>query len=84
VDVTDLAAGHGVTHGAVRRVEAAVEPDLQRHAGVGDLRQGEVDGSEVERDRLLAEDRLAGPSGTADEGSMGLGGRADRDGVDVG
>ena len=40
-------------------VEAAVEADLERHAGRLDGGQRAVDLGEVERDRLLAEDRLA-------------------------
>src|SRR3954447_4108109 len=45
----------------VRGIEAAVEADLERDARVLDRGQRPVDGLEVERDGLLAEDRLAGP-----------------------
>ena len=77
-------ASDGVAHGLVGRVEAAVEADLERHAGRLDRRQRAVDLGEVERDGLLAEDRLAGARRGADQLGVRVRARADRDRVDVG
>ena len=49
-----------------------------------DRRERRVDRGEVERDRLLAEDRHAGRGGGADQLDVGVGGRADRHRVDAG
>jgi hypothetical protein len=65
-------------------IEAAVEADHQRGAfGVDDLEAG-LDPLDVEIDRLFAEDRLAGPGEALDQIGVGIGGRADDDGVDIG
>ena len=69
--------------GRVRGVEAAVEADLERHAGGLDRGQRAIDLGQVERHRLLAEDRLAGLGGRDDQVGVGVGRRADRDRVDV-
>ena len=64
-------------------VEAAVEADHEGHARGLDGRDGPVDLGQVEAHRLLAQDRLAGGRGAHDEVDVGVGARADRDGVDV-
>ena len=60
-------AGHGVAHGLMRGVEAAVEADLERHAGRRHRGQRPIELGEIERDRLLAQDRLAGACGLLDQ-----------------
>src|SRR4051794_29278897 len=75
------AVGDGRGHGRVARVEAAVEADLERDAGVLHRGQRAVDLAEVERHRLLAEDRPAGLRGGHDELRVRPGGRTDRDRV---
>jgi hypothetical protein len=82
--LADLPGRHGGGHGLVGRVEAAVEADLERHAGGVDGGERAVDLGEVERHRLLAEDRLAGLRRRDDQLGVRVGRRADRDGVDVG
>ena len=84
VDRADHATGDGVAHRAVGRIEPAVEPDLQPGAGGGDGGEGPVDLGQVEGDRLLAEDRLAGAGGGDEQVDMGVGARADRDRVELG
>ena len=79
-----LAVGDRGGDRRVGGVEAAVEADLERHAGRVDGGQRAVDLGEVERHRLLAEDRLAGLRGRDDQVGVGVGRRADRDRVDVG
>ena len=64
-------------------VEAAVEADHQRRAGLSDHFEAGADAIDVEVDRLLAEDRLAGAGGALDEIGVGVGRRADGDRVDV-
>ena len=82
--LAELAPRHRGGHRRVGGVEAAVEADLERHAGGGDRGQRAVDLGEVQRHRLLAEDRLAGLGGGHDQVGVGVGRRADRDRVDVG
>ena len=61
VDVADRARGDRVANRLVRRVEAPVEADLEEDAGTPRRPRAPRSTSlEVERDRLLAEDRLAG------------------------
>lgn len=64
------------------RVEAAVEADHQRLARFLDRRQAAADAGGVEIDRLLAEHGLAGRDSLLDQIGMGVGRRADQDGVD--
>ena len=47
VNLADGAGDDRIAHGAVRRIEAPVETDVQRHTGLVDGRQRRVDGSEV-------------------------------------
>ena len=84
VRLADGAGGHGSAHRRVRRVEAAVEADLERHAGVLDGAERAIHLVEVERHRLLAEDGLARLGRGEQQRRVGVGARADRDGVDVG
>ncbi len=71
-------------HGPVRRIEAAVEPDVQRDPGGVHRLERSVDLGEVEGDRFLAEDRHAGLRGGADQLDVRVGRRADRDRIDAG
>ena len=83
VQVADRTVGHPVAHRLVPRVEAAVEADHERDARLLDGRQRAVHLREVEADRLLAEDRLAGLGRRDDQVDVGVGARADRHRVDV-
>jgi hypothetical protein len=83
VRLADRAGGDGVAHGGVRRVEAPVEADLERDPGRLDGGERAVDLVEVERHRLLAQDRLARRRGGDDEIRVRGGARADGDGVDL-
>src|SRR4029453_5913795 len=65
-------------------VEAPVEADLQLDASMRDRSERAVDPLQALVDRLLAEDSLAGRSGLLDDLGVGVGGRADRNGLDVG
>src|SRR4051795_5398823 len=67
----DLTARDGRGHRGVRRIEAPVEADLERHAGGIDGGEGAVDLAEVQRHRLLAEDRLSGLGGRDDQVRVG-------------
>ena len=84
VQVADGAVDDCGTHGRVRGVESPVEPDLDRDATAVDDRQRLVDLVEIERDRLLAQDRLAGLGGGDQQRHMCVGAAADRDSVDIG
>ena len=66
------------------RVEAPVEADLEQDACTLDRLERPVDLGEIQRDRLLAQDRLAGGRRGDDLLDVGVGARADRDRVDVG
>ena len=81
--LADRAARDRVVHGLVRGVEAAVEADLERDARGLHLGQRAVDLGQVERHRLLAEDRLARPRGRGDQLGVRVGARADGDRVGV-
>ncbi len=83
VDVADAARGDRVVDGLVRRVEAPVEADLEQDARPLDRLERPVDLGELERDRLLAEDRLARGRRRDDLVDVGVGARADRDRVDL-
>ena len=67
VQVADLAGLHGRPRGAVAGIEAAVEADLDRHVVVRDGCGAAVDPVDVDVDRLLAKDRLAGPGRGLDQ-----------------
>ena len=66
---------------AIVGVEAAVEADLQLNAGLFHSGQRMVDDDEVVIDGLLAEDVLACGSRFHDDLGMGVGSRADHDGI---
>ena len=65
------------------RIEAAIEADHQRRAGLPDDFEAGANAADVEVDRLFAEDRLAGARGALDEIGVGVGRRADRDRFDI-
>ena len=71
--LADRAVGHRGGDRRVAGVEAAVEADLERHAGRRHRGQRAVDLGQVERDRLLAEDRLAGARGLDDQVGVRVG-----------
>ncbi len=71
-----------VAYGPVSRVEAPVEPDMEHHPGGLHGGEGDVDLGEVERDRLFAEDRHPGARRRRDQFDVGVGARADGDGID--
>ena len=81
--LADRAVGDRVANRLMGGVETAVEADLERDAGARDLGERAVELLEVERDRLLAQDRLAGRRRAGDQVGMGGRARADRDSVDV-
>jgi hypothetical protein len=65
------------------RVEPAVEAHLERHAGLAHVLDGLDRHLAVQRDRLLAEDVLAGLGGPDAELGVRRGRRGDRYGVDA-
>ena len=65
------------------RVEASVEADLDRNAGPFDGHHATVDLTEVEVHGLLKEHRFAGLGSRDEEVDVGVGRRADGDGVDA-
>ena len=67
----------------VSRVEAAIECDKERHVVLHQRPGAIINPGEVEIDRLLAEDCLAGARGRFDDRSMGARRRADDDGIDA-
>src|SRR4051812_49868238 len=81
MDVTERAGRDRLANGGVRGVEPAVEADLEKTAALVDRSEGAVDLPEVESDRLLAEDRLAGSRRCDDRLRMRIGARADRERV---
>ena len=83
VRLAQLAGGHGIAHGLMRRIEAAVEADLERHAGRRHRGERPIDLGEIERHGLLAQDRLAGACGLLDQRRMRRRARADRDRLHV-
>ena len=83
LDIADGAVVDRLADRGEMRIEAAVEADHQHSIGLLDHGQAFFDALDVEIDRLLAEDRLAGPGETLDEIGVGVGRRADDDGVDV-
>jgi hypothetical protein len=70
-------------HRAEGGVEAAVEADHHRGAEARDLRPALLDLRDVERDRLLAQNCLAGLGGGGDEIDMRIGAGGDQNGVDL-
>ena len=64
-------------------IVAAVEADEQRHAGFCDHRQALFDALDRQRDRLFAEDGLAGAGRLLDQVGVGIGRGADEDRVNV-
>jgi hypothetical protein len=82
-DVADAAIVDRLAHGHEMRIEAAVEADHQLALGLINHLDAGLDPGDVEIDRLFAEDRLAGAGKTLDQVGMGVGRRADDDGVDI-
>ena len=66
------------------RVEAPVEADHQRRAGLGHDPQGRDDPFGRQVDGFFAEHRLAGARGPLDQVGVHVGGGADQHGADVG
>ena len=64
-------------------IEAAIEANHERRAGLLDHFKASADAVNVEVDRLLAEDRLLGARGPFDEIGVGVGRRANGDGIDL-
>ena len=69
-EVAERAGGDRVVGGAVAGVEAPLESDLDERAGALDLLDQLVERLELERDRLLAEGRQAGPRGQREQGRV--------------
>lgn len=84
VDGADLAGGDASLGLGEAGVVAALEADLERHAGALDDREGPLGRLDVEGDGLLTEDGLAGAGGGLDEVGVGSRGGDDDDGVDTG
>ena len=79
----DRALGDALAQRGEIGIEAAIEADHQRRAGLLDDFEAGANALDIEMDRLLAEDRLFGARGALDEIGVGVGRRADGDGVDV-
>ena len=79
----DFAGGHGLTHAGEVGIEAAIEADLQLHAGGFHGGEGAVDLIEIVGNGLFAEDVLAGLGGFDDQIGVGVGGRADQHRLDL-
>jgi hypothetical protein len=69
---------------AVRRVEPALEAELEGHARANDLVRKRDRVSQARRERLLAERREAAADRRPDQLRVGPGGRRDHDGVGTG
>jgi len=82
--LADLAGVEPALERGERRVVAALEPDHARDLGLGDRRGARARALEVEVDRLLAEDRLAGRRRAQDQVGVRIGARRDHDGIDAG
>ncbi len=82
LDIAGSTFGQPLLQGGEIRIEAAVEADHQRDAGLLDPGQRLADALGIEVDRLLAEHRLAGRCRLVDEIGVGVGRRADQNGVD--
>ena len=83
VKVADVARRDCIPDRLVPRVEAAVEPDLKQHSRLVDRGARAGDRPERERERLLAEDRLACGGSGEDQLHVGGGAGADRHCVHV-
>ena len=81
--VADLAGADRLLDGVEGGVEAAVEADLDRHAQAADLAPAGIDLGDVEVDRLLAQDGLAGLGRGRDQLDMGVGRGRDQHGIDA-
>ena len=83
LDIAQAALGNLGLDGGEMRVKAAVEADHQHGLGVAHDLEAGLDTGQRQIDRLFAEDRLAGLGEFLDQVGMGVGRRADHDGVDV-
>ena len=82
MDHADGTARGQITHASVGRVEAAVEADLDRHAGIAHRLPALFDALQAQIDRLFAQHRLAGGGGGDDQGHVRVGGRGDQHRID--
>jgi hypothetical protein len=80
--IADLAGADRLLDRVEGWIVAPVEADLDRHAQGPDLVPAGVDLGDVEVDRLLAQDRLAGPGRGGDQLDVRVRGRGDQDGLD--
>ena len=83
LDITVRTIGNGIGNRLVGRIEPAIEADVQWNAGSLDRCERPVDFSDVEADRLFAEDRPTGFGRRDHDVDVGVGGGADRDRVGV-
>ena len=84
MDRADGTARGQIVHPAVGRVVAAVEADLDRHAGIAHGLPTLFHALQAQIDRLLAQHRLARVRGGDDQGHVRVGGRGDQHRIDVG
>src|SRR5690606_30876210 len=84
LDAADAAGLDVLPGGLIATIEVPLKADLHANAGPLDGGDGLVGGGEIEGDRLLGEDVLAGRGGGDDAGRVGVGGRGDHDGIDIG
>ena len=80
---SDPAGAHALAHCAEEPVEAPVVADLEQHSGTLARLDGTARLGDVEGERLLAEDVLAGLRGRDDHVGMRVGRRRHEDGFDV-
>jgi hypothetical protein len=81
LDCADLALVEARLQRAEARIEAAVEADEHRHAGLFDLLDAGIHFGKREIDRLFAEDRLAGARRGDGEPRVRIGGGGDEHGA---
>ena len=84
MDRADGTARGQITHAPVSRVVAAVEADLDRHAGIAHGLPALLHPFQAQIDRLLAQHRLARVRGGDDQRHVRVGGRGDQHRIDVG
>src|ERR1700751_196743 len=81
------AAQHARLNPALRfripRVETALKTNLERHPFLGDSGKRLLRSGEIQRHRFLAKDGLTGFRRRFDQGSVGIGGCTNDDGINI-
>ena len=83
LDLADVAVGEARLQAAKFGSKRRLKPIISGVPAFSTTAEAGLDARRSKIDRLLAEHRLAGAGAALDEVGMGVGGRADQDGVDV-